>query len=62
VTCAETIQDRPGQPAYEMLGIKLQTFKLAGNARNVFEALALLIVVIDLQTMTTPMSARTYIL
>jgi len=22
VNCAETIQDRPGQPAYEMLGIK----------------------------------------
>jgi len=22
VNCAETIQDRPGQPAYEMFGIK----------------------------------------
>jgi len=25
VNCAETIQDRPGQPAYEMLGIEIST-------------------------------------
>jgi len=37
VKCAETIQDRPGQPAYEMFGIKrrFQRCKVQGVLRMI---------------------------